>query len=117
MKSIHRPIVGALLGLSLIAACRSDGGGTNNPVPDGSIDMPNAIHIQDVQSDTMPVNTPVDLHGVIVTAVDTFGTRTDALWVEEPGGGPFSGVQVFGAAVTQVGNLVPGDIVDITGAV
>jgi hypothetical protein len=117
MKSTHRPIVGALLGLSLLAACRGGGGGTNNPVPDGSIDMPTAIHIQDVQSDTMPVNTPVDLHGVIVTAVDTFGTRTGALWVEEPGGGPFSGVQVFGAAVTQVGNLVPGDIIDITGAV
>ena len=117
MKSIYRPIVGPLLGLSVLVACRSGGGGTNNPAPDASIDMPNAIHIQDVQSEAMPVNTPVDLHGVIVTAVDTFGTRAGALWVEEPGGGPFSGVQVFGAAAMQVSHLKPGDIVDVTGAI
>jgi hypothetical protein len=79
--------------------------------------MPKAIHIQDVQSDSMPVNTPVDLHGVIITAVDKFGTRTGSLWVEEPGGGPFSGVQVFGAAATQVADFMPGDVVDISGAI
>lgn len=118
MKSTHRPIVGALLGLSLLVACRSGGGGTSNPGPDSmSIDTPTAIHIQDIQSDTMPVNTPVELHGVIVTAVDKFGTRTGALWVEEPGGGPLSGVQVFGAAAPTVADLVPGDVIDITGAI
>jgi hypothetical protein len=101
--------------LSLLAACRGDSGGTNNPAPDGSVDMPKAIHIQDVQSDSMPPGTLFDLHGVVVTAVDGFGTRTGDFWVEEPGGGPFSGVHVFGAPTTQVANIKAGDIVDITG--
>src|SRR5262249_55428185 len=45
------------------------------------------------------------------------GARTGDFWVEEPGGGPLSGVHVFGAPPAMVANLMPGDIVDITGAV
>lgn len=120
MKYTNLPVLGALLGLSLVAACRG-GGGNNNP-PDGSAGSgsdtgPAAIHIQDVQSDTMAPGTAVDLHGVVVTAVDTFGAKTGAFWVEEPGGGERSGVQVFNAPAAQVAMLAPGDIVDITGAI
>lgn len=122
MKNTNLPVLGALLGLSLVAACRGGSGGGNNPQPDGSVGPgsdtgPAAIHIQDVQSDTMPPGTAVDLHGVVVTAVDTFGAKTGDLWVEEPGGGERSGVHVFGAPVAQVANLAPGNIVDITGAI
>jgi hypothetical protein len=109
-----------LLGLSLLAACR---GGTS-ATPDGPVGPGSdtgsgggGIHIQDVQSDTMLPNTPVELHGVIVTAVDKFGARTGEIWVEEPGGGPYSGVDVFGAPLQQVTGLAVGDVVDITGAV
>src|SRR5262249_38652340 len=73
-----------------------------------------SVSIQDVQSDAMPPGTPVELHGVVVTAIDTFGGKTGDLWVEEPSGGPFSGIHVFGAPVAQVANLAVGDIVDIT---
>jgi len=118
MRTTKSPVVGILLGLSILAACR----GSNNANPDGSTGAGSdtggrTIHIQDVQSDTMAINTLVDLHGVIVTAVDTFPLRTSAFWVEEPGGGPFSGVQVFvNRQVDLLGKIAPGDIVDITGA-
>jgi hypothetical protein len=118
MRTTKSPVVGVLLGLSLFAACRSS---SNNGTPDGpgpgSDTGPAAIHIQDVQSDTMVPNTPVELHGVIVVAVDTFGAKTGDMWIEEPGGGERSGVHVFNAPVAQVASLKPGDIIDLTGAV
>jgi len=119
MRFTKFPVVGVLFGLSLIAACRGDskvtpdaGGGPGIDASDGKLH-----HIQEVQSDTTTVNTPVELHGVIVTAVDKFGTRNGQIWVEEPGGGERSGVTVFGAPLAQVTNLTVGDVVDITGAV
>lgn len=120
MRFTKSPVVGVLFGLSFIVACRSDnkagpdapGGTTGSDASDGKLHT-----IQDVQNDTNPVKTPVELHGVVVTAVDKFGTRNGEIWVEDPKRGPFSGVAVFGAPLGQVSNLVPGDIVDITGAV
>src|SRR5438445_6306135 len=105
------------LTLSLVVACRSD----NNPATDGSgsgTDGPNpgGITIQMVQNDAMAPGTPVELHGVVVTAIDSFGAKTGNFWVEEPEGGPFSGVLVFKADATQVAQLAVGDIVDISGA-
>lgn len=118
MRTTKSPVVGVLLGLSFVAACRGSNGETPDAPPGSGSDAgPGRIHIQDVQSDTMAPGTAVELHGVIVTAVDTFGSRTGDLWVQEPGGGAFSGVHVFGAQLSQVASLVPGDIVDITGAV
>jgi hypothetical protein len=119
MKITKSSVVGVMLGLSLVAACRSD----NKAAPDaggdggGGIDG-GGIHIQDVRSTAMKVNTAVELHGVVVTAVDSFGAKMSAFWVEEPGGGPFSGVQVFvNKQASLLQNLTPGDIVDIKGAV
>jgi hypothetical protein len=105
----------ASLSLSLLA-CRGGGGGGGDDQP--PIDTPpgGQTHIQDVQNDNMPKGTAVSLKGVIVTAIDAFGARTGDLWVEEPGGGEFSGVKVFGAPLDQVAQLQPGDIVDITNA-
>jgi hypothetical protein len=114
MRFTKLPVVGVLVGLSVVAACRSD----NKAAPDAPVDADTVLrHIQDVQNDANAVRTPVELHGVIVTAVDMFGMRNGQVWVEEPLGGPFSGVVVFGAPLTQVANLVVGDVVDITGAV
>ncbi|HEX4417998.1 MAG TPA: hypothetical protein VH165_08875 [Kofleriaceae bacterium] len=74
--------------------------------------------IQDVQKDdTSNIGTAVELHGVVVTAVDKFGMRNGEVWVEAPEGGPRSGIAVFGAPLSQVTNLAAGDLVDITGAV
>jgi hypothetical protein len=123
MRVTKISIAGALLGLSFVAACR---GSDNNTTPDAPVVVPGdsspidsgGIHIQDVQNDAMAVNTAVELHGVVVTAVDTFGSRTSAFWIEEAAGGERSGVQVF--VNTQVDLLTllhPGDIIDLSGAV
>lgn len=114
MEITKLPVAGALLGLSLLTACRS----SSNNTPDATTDTGGGIiHIQDVQSDTMAPGTAVELRGVIVTALDAYGTQTGNLWVEEPGGGPFSGVHVFGTPVAQLSGIAVGDIVDITGAI
>ena len=113
---MRTPVLFSMLGLSLFA-CRSD---SNNGVdaPNGTVDAPvgGVVHIQDVQSPMMTPGTAVALKGVIVTAIDSFGTKTGDIWVEEPGGGEFSGVHVFGAPVAMVSGLAQGDIVDIGGA-
>jgi hypothetical protein len=120
MKITKSLVVGALLGMSLFA-CRSGSG--NGATPDASSDSgkdsgDGRMHIQDIQNDSMAPGTAVELHGVIVTAIDAFGTKNGQdMWVEEPGGGPFSGVHVFKPPLEQLSKLAVGDIVDITGAV
>src|SRR5215212_7740832 len=88
----------ALLGLGLsLGACRGDGGDDNGVDPDGPpMDTGSGVvTIKDVQSDTMMVGTVVKLKGVVVTAVDMFGTSLGDLFIQDPAGGPFSGVKVF----------------------
>src|SRR5687767_6157102 len=115
MRKTH--LVAALLGLSLIA-CRGGGGGGG----DDDDDQPDAppvggdVTIQQIQDDAMPEGTAVELDGVVVTAIDTFGARTGDIWVQEPGGGEFSGIKVFGAPLDVVATLAIGDIVDISNA-
>ncbi len=102
------------LGLALVA-CR--GSSTSGDDVAGDDAPPSSVqHIQDVQSDAMAPATAVSLKGVIVTAIDAYGAKTGDFWVEEPGGGEFSGVHVFGAPVDQVAAIAVGDIVDIAGA-
>ncbi|MBX3161924.1 MAG: hypothetical protein KF773_38540 [Deltaproteobacteria bacterium] len=115
---MKRVSVLAYLSLSLLATAACRGGGNGDD--DGGDDTPDApatgLRVQDVQNDSMPKGTPVALTGVIVTAIDAFGARTGDLWVQDPAGGEFSGVKVFGAPLDQVANLAPGDIVTITNA-
>lgn len=80
-------------------------------------DAPRQVAIQDVQGSAVPVGAAVELHGVIVTAIDTFGEVTGRIWVEEASGGPFSGIPVFGASLAQVTALSVGDQIDVAGAV
>jgi hypothetical protein len=101
--------------LSATIACR----GSNNGDDDGTtIDAPGGGEntIQEIQNDAMPAGTPVTLRGVVVVEVDNYGPRKGNFYVAEPEGGPFSGVLVYGADVGVVANLIPGDLVDITGA-
>jgi len=121
---MRTPILATFLGLALLGACRSDNNTTidsSTPSNDGKIptgDGPPSgpVKIQDVQNDSMPPGTAVSLSGVVVTAIDAYGAKTGDIWVEEPAGGPFSGVHVFGAPNATVATLKVGDIVDISGA-
>src|SRR3569833_3715391 len=78
-------------------ACRSD---DNNTPTDGqgSNGSGNFVTIQQVQDDAMAPGSAVALHDVVVTAIDTFGSKVGDFWVEEKGGGKRSGVHVFKAA-------------------
>jgi hypothetical protein len=114
----------ALIALVLgLVACRDSGGGDDTGTPDSNT-TGSDVTIQEIQSDQMPPCEPANpaacvelkIKGVVVTAIDTFGGRTGDFWVQEPGGGPFSGVQVFGAPLDQVAALSIGDVVDISGA-
>ncbi len=105
----------SLLALVLgLAACRGDSGddapGVDSNTGGGD------VTIQEVQAEAMPSGTPVTLKGVVVTAIDAYGSKTGDFWVQEPAGGEFSGIHVYGAPLDQVAALAIGDVVDIKGA-
>ncbi len=112
----------ALLALGLFtAACRGGDGGDDAPIdPDAppTTDTPTStdVRIQDIQSANVREGDVVTVKGVVVTAIDTFGSRTGDLYIQEPDGGEFSGVKVFGAPLDQVAMLAVGDLIDIEGA-
>ena len=115
----------ALIALVLgLVACRDSGGGDDTGTPDGNTNTED-VTIQEIQDPAMPACSPatpqgcveIKLKGVVVTAIDAFGSRTgENFWVQEPGGGAFSGVQVYGAPLDQIAALQVGDVVDISGA-
>src|SRR5687768_11030503 len=105
----YSSLVAAVLALLTFNACR-DSGGDDDPRPDSTVPGGD-VTIQEVQNDSMVAGTKVTLKGVVVTAIDNFGDRKGDFWVQEPGGGEYSGVQVFGAPLDQVAALTPGDVV------
>ena len=121
-RSVWLTILSVAVGLC-VTSCRdsdanedSDARDRGLPGSDGGTTGADDHTIQQVQDSAMPVGTPVELKGVVVVAIDTFGNRTGSVYVMEPGGGPFSGVQLF-LSGTQAAGLNPGDLVDIAGVV
>lgn len=111
---MNRTIAVVLTLSAALCACRSDDTNTGD---DAGPDAPGgSVRIQDVQNDSMAAGTPVALSGVVVTAIDAYGAKTGDIWVQDPAGGPFSGIHVFGAPLTAVSSLAVGDIVNIAGA-
>lgn len=108
-----RIVIASFLFLPLVA-CRDTSHGDDVIDPDSA---PGEMTIQQVQSDTLAPGSPVELKGVVVTAIDAYGQKTGDFWVQEPEGGPYSGVHVYGAPLDQVAVLALGDVVDIKGAV
>jgi hypothetical protein len=108
----------ALSTLTLFA-CRSDSNNNTDGGPggDGSGSNAGTVKVKDVQNDAMAPGTQVELHGVIVTAIDKYGSKVGDFWVEDADGGAYSGVHIFGAPTGDVANLHLGDSVDISGAV
>jgi predicted extracellular nuclease len=113
MKLVPCAIVATSLVLG-VGGCRDDGG-SEKPQPDAAMPVDQDNKIQDVQSDRVAEATKIKLKGVVVTAIDAFGKSTGNFWVQEPEGGPFSGVLVFGAKTADVAKLSVGDIVDLDG--
>ncbi|MCE9572198.1 MAG: hypothetical protein K8W52_03495 [Deltaproteobacteria bacterium] len=118
-----RSIATTLLALAAASsACRSSSNSNPDAKPGTEIDAssnPDDVSIFDIQdpSNKVAIGASVTVRGVVVTAIDTFGVKTGGFWVEEPAGGAYSGVLVFGASTTDVAALKVGDLVDITGAI
>ena len=68
--------------------------------------------VQEVRSDSVPDGTPVELTDVIVIGIDESPV---GFWVQQPGGGIGSAIFVFGANTDDVGALLIGDVIDVTG--
>jgi len=98
-----------------VFACRDSGGGGDDTNVDAPVNTDD-VRIQDIQSSAITAGTAVNVKGVVVTVIDMYGGKTGDIWVQEPGGGEFSGVHVFGAELADVGALQVGDLVDIEGA-
>lgn len=100
---------------TLAAGCRDDnGGGDDDDRPDMMVSDDASIY--DLQQGVVAEGTIVNVRGVVVTAIDNFGGRKGNLWVQEPDGGAYSGILVFGVDLGQVADLAVGDLVDIEGA-
>jgi predicted extracellular nuclease len=106
-----------LLAALVVAACGGDSNNNtnnNNLAPDGGPSTGD-FDVQDVQSDSMAVGTAVTLNGVVVVAIDGYGGRRGAVYVMEPGGGPFSGVVINTS--TAPSGVAVGDLVNVTGGI
>ncbi len=93
-----------------------DGGDTGDSGDNGDGDGGDDDTIFDIQSDSMPAGTAVTVKGVVVTAIDNYGSRKGGIYVQEPEGGEYSGVYVY-LNGTQAADLEVGDLVDVTGGV
>jgi hypothetical protein len=75
-----------------------------------------ATPIYAIQQDMVREGTVVKLEDVIVSAGFTWSNTTQkSLFVQEPDGGPYSGIQVFVANTTGL-DVAPGDVVTVVGA-
>ena len=93
----------------LAAGCRIKGGDGLRPDAggdgdSGSVDPGQDDTIYDIQGGRIPATAAVRIAGGVVTAVDGYGKRVGGIYVEEPGGGEYSGVFVYNPTVT--GNAV-----------
>ena len=85
---------------------------------DGYMDPPPPMEdtaIQDIQQGLVPENSLVLVENVIVSSGLTWSDVADAsFFVQEPGGGPYSGIQVYLADTAGL-SIAPGDDVTIVG--
>ncbi len=100
--------------------CNLESHGCEQQQVDAAIDSPPidapfvARTIADIRAPSTAPGTPVDLSGVVVTAVDQYGGMIGDFWIQTAGGG--RGVRVYGAPAADVATLAVGDVVDISSA-
>jgi hypothetical protein len=114
-----------LVGLIAVAGCRSDDDDNSNT--NHNINVTDDHTVYQVQDESDPNHLQagdlVRIERVVVTAVDKYDSgdgRTGNVWVQEPTGGAFSGVMVFGPAILPGGDLESisvGDLVDVNGEI
>lgn len=104
----------------LDAGFRDAATGMDAGFPDAEPPPVRVVTVRDLQDGTSPNHPPVDTRisvvNVVVTALQTTGQSAGSFWVQEPFGGPFSGILVF-VPPPRVGvySIVPGDRLTLTG--
>jgi hypothetical protein len=89
----------------------TDGTTTDGTTTDGTTGGVEEDTIYDIQGEFLPLNTQVNVLGVIVTA-----KATEGLFLQEPDGGEYSGVWVYvGDKGPDISGLELGDEVDLVG--
>lgn len=88
--------------------------------PDAEAPPVQVVTVRDLQDGTSPnhplIDTRISVANVVVTAIQTTGQSAGSFWVQEPFGGPFSGILVFvPPARVGVYSVVPGDRLALTG--
>lgn len=84
-------------------------GATGGPIVDGSV-----VTIYDIQQGRVPVGTTVRVENVVVSS--PLVAAEGAMTVQDPMGGPFSGIYLFlFEDVAMAVSVAPGDIVTLTG--
>jgi hypothetical protein len=103
------------VGLALSGLPCSSGGGAQQ-----------VVTVRQIENTSDPAYPGVDarvvVRSVVLTAVDDYDEdgsgRVGGVWVQDPGGGAWSGVQLYNPVVIPSRTrLVPGDIVDLIGTV
>jgi hypothetical protein len=95
--------------VTIDAALADDGGHINI---DGGAGGMTVYDVQD-PAKAMPEGTLVTLTNVVVTAIDLYGGTVGSIYVQDPAGGPYSGVFVY--SPTGAGSIVVGDVVTVSG--
>lgn len=91
----------------------ADAGFPDSGAPSGAVTV---YQLQDPTRTGHPaVDSPVRLVDVIVTAVAVGGGTDGSFWVQEQGGGPYSGILVFRPTAVPVTGVQVGDRVTVTG--
>lgn len=104
--------------MSMSMACRSSSGDDDddNGTPDGGGTGDDTIYQVQDPANAMPTGTAVTLENVVIVAIDTYGGRTGSIYVMEPEGGAYSGVQVY-LSGTAAADYVVGDLINVEGGV
>lgn len=97
-----------------------DGSGTSGGPPVGmDDDMPLVADIPEIQQGTLAIGTWVLLEGVVVTTprADSDADEGQELFVQDPAGGPWSGLRIQLPAAELVDPTMVGDEVDLIGRI
>lgn len=109
-----------LVSLAALAGCALDVPSAEPTFDQGRPTL-TLYQLQDPEAEGHPeVDTQVRVTNLVVTAVDRFdedgGGHTGTLFVQEIGGGPYSGIQMFRPTIQPASEyLLPGDVVEVGG--
>ncbi len=125
MRSVNQGLLfAAALALVLVPGCRSDDPQTDTGVKKeagtGEGVAPGDATIFDINNGKVAEGTTVVLRDVIVNAVDGYGKYTGDVYVQDPKGGPSSGLKLYRPQrldAGQISDLKPGDHIKVEGKV